>query len=102
MLRWTTPRFEESECFCNPKRQRGILRKPFPRLRFGLLRAIKWCCPIRVLTLLIVLMTIGCGGADEVVMPENPTPLPPEDVMTIGTGSATDGKAAPPPLPTPE
>ena len=47
-------------------------------------------------------MTFGCGGADEVVMPENPTPLPPEDVMTIGTGSATDGKAAPPPLPTPE
>lgn len=47
-------------------------------------------------------MTFGCSGTDEVVMPQNPTPLPPEDVTTIGTGRATDGAAAPPPLPTPQ
>ena len=57
---------------------------------------------LRILTLLIVLMNFGCGGADKVVMPENPTPLPPEDEITIGTGSATDGETAPPPLPKPE
>lgn len=58
----------------------------------------------RILVLLIVLVTVGCGGSQEVEMPENPTALPPEDVMQIGggdAGTATTDSATPPPLPTP-
>ena len=49
-------------------------------------------------------MTVGCGGSQEVVMPENPNPLPPEDVMQVGSGdgsTTTTDSATPPPLPTP-
>ena len=59
---------------------------------------------LKILTLLIVLMTVGCGASQEVVMPENPNPLPPEDVMQVGGGDAgttTTDSATPPPLPTP-
>ena len=60
---------------------------------------------LKILTLLIVLVTVGCGGSQEVVIPENPNPLPPEDVMEIGggggggAGSVTTDGASPPPLP---
>ena len=57
---------------------------------------------LRILTLLIVLVAVGCGDSQEVVMPENPNPLPPEDVMEVGgggSGSVTTDGATPPALP---
>lgn len=56
------------------------------------------------LALLIVLVAVGCGDSQEVVIPENPTALPPEDVMQVGgggEGTTTTDSATPPPLPTP-
>ena len=58
----------------------------------------------KTLAFLIFLVTVGCGQSQEVVMPENPSALPPEDVMQVGGGdgsTTTTDAASPPPLPTP-
>lgn len=57
------------------------------------------------LALFVVLFAVGCGDSQEIVTPENPTALPPEDVMQVGGGDTetptTDDTMTPPPLPTP-
>ena len=45
---WTAPVSAETERFCNPKRERGIVPNSFPRLRFGLLFRKKWRCPTKI------------------------------------------------------
>ena len=47
-LIWTAPVLAETERFCNPKRERGIVPNSFPRLRFGLLFRKKWRCPTMI------------------------------------------------------
>ena len=44
---WTTPLRRVFREFTSPKRKRGICRKVFPPLRFGLVWAAKWRCPTK-------------------------------------------------------
>jgi len=55
------------------------------------------------LALLIVLVAVGCADSQKVVIPENPTALPPEDMLQIGggEGTTTTDSSSPPPLPAP-